>query len=280
MMSAAGTWNDLVLHEAPPLRDIGPFPSADIFFGATRSEAAFGGALGLAQGPSFKPEERARIETLIKSQLIENARKLSSKAASSLEGVALSDYHKAVDDHDHGKLLSKLGRVLTKPAVDEIRQMSFFDYVRDAFGPYYLSDEENLGHEQICFRIARPDRREDVGSVHRDAWFWDHFGFPVPAGVNRAKAWVQVCGASSEAGLLLAPGSHRLPAGFSTETIDGKLTFTPDVDLQTVNLHRFLGNPGDPIMFNYGVLHVGSLTRGETSRVSFEITIMFRSEQA
>jgi hypothetical protein len=280
MTSEAGIWSDVVLKEAPPLRDIGPFSAEDVFFGAPRSEAAFGGAQGLAQGPSFTAAERQRIEELIKAQLLENASQFSSKTAASIADVALADYHKVVDHQDHGRLLSKLGRVLSIRAVDEIKQMSFFDYVRDAFGPYELSDEENFGHEQICFRVVRPNRREDVGSLHRDAWFWDHFGFHVPAGVSRVKAWVPVCGASNEAGLLLAPGSHRVPGGFRTEMVDGKLKFTPEIDPQAVNLHRFLGNPGDPIMFNYGLLHVGALTRGESSRVSFEITIMFRSEFA
>ena len=280
MTSAPGVWSDIVLQQSPPLRDVGPFSAKDVFFGAPRSEAAFGGARGLAQGPSFKAEERQRIEALIKAQLVENAWKFSPSAASAIADVGLGDYHKVVDSQDHGKLLSKLGRVLSKQAVDEIKQMSFFDYARDAFGPYYLSDEEDFGHEQICFRVARPNKREDVGTLHRDAWFWDHFGFPVPEGVSRVKAWVPVCGESNEAGLLLAPGSHRQPGGFRTETVNGKLTFTPEIDPQTVDLQRFRGSPGDPIMFNYGVLHVGSLTRGEISRVSFEITFMFRSEYA
>jgi hypothetical protein len=33
-------------------------------------------------------------------------------------------------------------------------------------------------------------------------------------------------------------------------------------------------------MFNYGTLHVGSMNRGEQSRVSFEITILFETKHA
>ncbi len=277
---SAHNWHDIVLRDAFPLSDIGPFPAADIFFGGPRSEAAFGGEQGLAQGPSFTPGELQRIRELIKRQLVENARAISPAAATAIADAPLDQYHRIAENHDHGKLLSKLGRILSAHAVDEIKQMSFFDYVRDAFGPYYLSDEENIGHEQICFRVVRPNRREDVGSLHCDSWFWDYYHFPIPEGFSRVKVWVPVCASPDQAGLLLAPGSHRHGVGYRTETANGKLAFVPEIDAQLVDLRRFHGQPGDPILFNYDVLHVGALTRGEQSRVSFEITIMFRTERA
>jgi len=272
--------HDVVMQELPPLRDIGPFPAKAVFFGGPHSEAAFGGEAGLAQGPSFTIAEIERIRALITAQLIENAHKLSASVANSIADTPLDQYHRVAEHHDHGKLLSKLGRILSAQAVDEIKQMSFFDYVRDAFGPYYLSDEENIGHEQICFRIVRPNRRDDVGSLHRDAWFWDYFGFPVPDGISRVKVWVPVCGAGDQAGLLLAPGSHRQATDYRTETVNGKLAFLPGINAEAIDLRRFCGDPGDPILFNYNVLHVGAMTRGDQSRVSFEITVMFRTKRA
>jgi hypothetical protein len=280
MTAPVNQWHDLVLHEPPPLRSIGPFPPASLFFGGPRSEAAFGGEAGLVQGPSFTPSELERISQLIKQRLIENAHRFSTATADRIAALPLDQYHLAADPRDHPKLLSKLGRIMPASAVNEIKQMSFFDYARDVFGPFYLSDEEDIGHEQICFRIVRPGRREDVGSLHRDSWFWDYFDFAVPDGISRTKVWVPVCGEPDKSGLLLAPGSHRRPGGFRTETIDGKLAFIPEVDARTLDLHRYLGRPGDPVLFNYDVLHVGALNRGEQSRVSFEITIMYGTQCA
>jgi hypothetical protein len=280
MTAVIDNWSDVVRETCPPLQDVGPFPPGELFFGAARSESAFGGEAGLAQGPSFTPAELDRIRALIKQQLVDNAQRISSKLATAIADTPLSKYHTISDNRDHGKLLSKLGRVLNRSAVDEIRQMSFFDYVYDAFGPYYLSDEEELGHEQICFRVVRPNLREDVGTLHRDAWFWDHFGFVIPEGISRTKVWVPVYGAGDQSGLLLAPGSHRQAGGFRTEMTDGKLCFVPELSPHEVQLNSFLGRPGDPIMFNYNLLHVGAVTRGDESRVSFEITIMYRSDRA
>jgi hypothetical protein len=266
---------DAVLIEPPVWQPIGPLPPEQVFFGAPRSEQAFGGSAGLLQGPSFTESELDRIRALIKLRLVENAYKMSADVASDIEAVELDNYHEVSDRYDHSRLLSKLGRILPAKSVDEIRQMSFFDYVRDAFGPFYLSDEESIGHEQICFRIVRPNRREDVGSLHRDSWFWDYYDFPVPAGKSRAKVWVPVCGKANLAGLLLAPGSHRKPAPYHTAKPDGKLTFVPDFDIDDVGLERYCGAPGAPVMFNYDTLHVGALNRASSCRVSFEITIMF-----
>jgi hypothetical protein len=266
---------DAVMIEPPTLRDIGPFPPEQVFFGAPRSEQAFCGPIGLLQGPSFAPDELARIRDLIKARLVENAHQLSPQAATDIDATTLAQYHTVADRHDHSKLLSKRGRILSAEAVDEIKQMSFFDYARKAFGPLSLSDEEGIGHEQICFRIVRPNRREDVGSLHRDSWFWDYYKFPVPAGKSRAKVWVPVCGTADLAGLLLAPGSHKLPAPYYTETTNGKLAFVPDFDIDAIGLQRYCGAPGAPVMFNYDTLHVGALNRADTCRVSFEITILF-----
>lgn len=262
----------------PLLRDIGPLLGHDVFFGAPRREDTFGGDKGMVQGPILSTVELDRIRWLIKMHLVETARSISAQAAALIAETPLDQYHRVAERCGHAKLLSKSGRILSAEAVDEIRRMSLFGYLLEAFGPFYLSDEENVGHEQICFRIVRPNRREDIGSLHRDAWFWNYHGFPVPADVGRVKVWVPVCSGLDQAGLLLAPGSHRGHTAYRTETIGGRLAFLPQTDDLSADLRWYAGRPGEPVMFNYQTLHVGAMTRGEASRVSFEFTIMFRTE--
>jgi hypothetical protein len=268
---------DAVLIEPPELRLQESLPPEEIFFGLPRNEKAFGGAAGVIKGPAFTSEELIAIRTLISAHLVDVAHGISSATADAIAGAELENYHLISKEVDHGRLLSKKGRILPKVAVDAIKQMSFFDYVTKALGPFYLSDEEGVGHEQICFRIVRPHRREDVGSLHRDSWFWDYYGFDVPRGIARGKVWVAVGGKPNLAGLLLAPGSQRIAAPYHTKTDNGKLAFVPDFDVGSIGLERYCGGLGEPVMFNYDTLHVGSLNRAEECRVSFEITIMFKS---
>src|SRR4051812_36865464 len=210
---------DAVLIEPPQLRPSGPLAPEEFFLGSPPSEKAFCGEAGLLQGPAFTSDELAAIRSLIKRHLVETAYAFSSSAADAIANAELENYHLISKEVDHGKLLSKKGRILPKAVVGAIKQMSFFDYVEKAMGPFYLSDEEGVGHEQICFRIVRPHRREDVGSLHRDSWFWDHYGFEVPLGIARGKVWVAVGGEPGLAGLLLAPGSQSISAPYRTETV-------------------------------------------------------------
>ena len=278
MSEFVAEWHNIVLRDPPPLENIGPLPAKDIFFGGPRQEAAFGGAAGLVQAPPFTAAELGRIKELIQAQLVENARAFSAEMAEVLAVTTLERYHEVATPENHPHLLSKLGRVMSAEAVAEIKTMSPFAYIQDAFGDHYLSDEEKLGHEQICFRIVRPNIRADVGSLHRDAWFWDMHKFEVPEGWGRAKMWVSVCGEPGKANLLLAHGSHLDNTGFDTATIDGKLEFLPRTPPEEIDLRRFMGGPGAPVMFNYQTLHVGAVNKGEQSRVSFEITVMFRED--
>lgn len=266
---------DAVLIEPPVLQPQGPLE--DVFCGGPQSEKAFCGDAGLLKGPAFTADEVRAIQDIIKQHVVETAYELSPRTADAIASTELDRYHLISGELDHSKLLSKRGRILPKAAVDKIKEMSFFDYIRRAVGTFYLSDEENIGHEQICFRIVRPNRREDVGSLHRDSWFWDYYGFHTPAGIGRGKAWVAVCGEPGLAGLLLAPGSQKIPAPYHTETVNGKLAFVPDFGIDSIGLARYCGGLGEPIMFNYDTLHVGSLNRAELCRVSFEITVMFKS---
>ena len=268
------------MYQAPPLEGINPRPAKEAFDGLAVNEANFLGKNGVRQAPGFTDGEINRIKELIKGQLLKNAREIVPEAVNDLSNTPLEQYHNIADKYDHKKLLSKLARILDNAAVQEIKKMSFFEYLKDIFGDdYYLSDEENVGHEQICFRIVRPNEPNDVGSLHRDRWFWEHYDWPVPKGWGRAKVWVQICGEAEKCGLMLAPNSHSHPGQFAVEVIDGKVAFVPKFDLNEINLGKYMGKIGEPVLFNYGVLHVGSYNISDVSRVSFEITIMFRERE-
>ena len=282
-MNAAALQLDPVLSDPEPFLGMRPALPGEFFGGLAISEENFGGPTGVLQGASFKTDEVGRIEELIHEHIVSRVRPLGAEAAKLVSQTSLDKYHLISDrvcqltssDVSYAALFSKASRILSDKTVQEIKKMSFFDYLREGFKDYYLSDEEKIGYEQIAFRIVRPRAREDVGSLHKDKWFWEYYNFQLPPDRARAKVWTQICGDPKQSGLLLCPGSHRAPGGFKVSNEGGKLMFISQLD-KTLPIKRFAGNLGDTVMFNYGNLHTGSLNTSDISRVSIEITVMFK----
>lgn len=280
-MNKFPSMDEIVSVDVPALAGIDPIAPERLFEKGLRNEEQFGGADGLRAGPAFTEVERRRIQELIQDHLVATAAEFSDVAAREMKAVDLELYHEISDKLDHRQLLSKKGRIMGNEAVQEMKRMSFFDYARKAFGQNsYLSDEENIGHEQVCLRIVRPNRREDVGSLHADHWFWETFNWAPPEGEHRTKMWTGICVEPELNGLRLAPGSHRRHAPYKVIEENGKLGFAPDFDMSQINLSKFTGAAGQPVMFNYRTLHVGSLNRAKTTRVSIEITFMYQGQKA
>jgi hypothetical protein len=263
--------------DAPPLA-LGPPAEPHAFFEGPRREEAFGGPDGLLLGASFTEAEVARLRELVKAHMLDVAREVSPGAVDELAETELPQFHE-VTAYDHARMLSKRARTLPAEAVAEIKAMSFFQAIREAFGDYYFADEEEIGHEQITFRLVRPGRTQDVGSLHCDAWFWEVFGTRLPEGIGRAKVWTPLYVEPELNGLRVAPGSHRKPYRYELAGGGGKAQFIPLFDPAGIGLRQVCCPPGAPVLFNYRTLHVGAFNRGQRSRVSIETTIMYRTDR-
>ncbi len=261
-------------HSAPV--DWNALPPAAWFAGDNVCEKNFGGATGFLRGPGLRTEELERIEQMISRRLVYNAYNLhGSSAAEKVEATPLHLYHTVAAELLHHKMLTKTGRILPGNDTAEIMSMSIFDVFRKAFGAFTLADEDNIGHPQVCMRVARPGKPEDVGYLHRDSWFWDHYNWPVPEGRNRTKVWIGLAVVPEQNGLMLVPGSHREAYGFTAKRLGNKLAFEPDFAVDTLPLVAFPGAPGEAVLFNYGTLHIGRLNVAPTTRVSIEFTILY-----
>lgn len=246
------------------------------FGGKPRTERNFGGEAGFLSGPQFTPAELERVRQIVQRRLAYNAYNLhGSAAAEMVETTPLPAYHTISSRLNHSKMLTKTGRILPKSDVDEILGMSIFTTMAEGFGKIRLADEDNIGHQQICMRVARPSRTEDVGSLHRDSWFWDHYNWPVPEGMNRTKVWIGVDVAPAQNGLMLVPGSHTGRYGFAALNLGNKVKFEPDFDPTMLGYETFPGEPGACVVFNYGTLHIGRLNTAPTTRVSIEFTVLY-----
>ena len=251
-------------------------PANTWFDGKPRAERNFGGAAGFLMGPRFTPGELERVRGIVHRRLVYNAHNLhGGRVAERVEQTPLSIYHTVSDPLNHAKMLTKTGRILPKLDVDEILEMSIFDRFREGFGRLRLADEDNIGHQQVCMRVARPSRTEDVGFLHRDSWFWDHYNWPVPEGMNRTKVWIGIDVVPEKNGLMLVPGSHLGQYGFAAINLGNKVKFEPDFDTASFVYETFPGAPGECVVFNYGTLHIGRLNLAATTRVSIEFTVLY-----
>ncbi|WP_439614680.1 phytanoyl-CoA dioxygenase family protein, partial [Reyranella sp.] len=125
------------------------------------------------------------------------------------------------------------------------------------------------------FRFVRPNVAQDVGFLHKDDWFWQYNKWPVPAGKKRAKCWVGLVVDAGRNGLGLVPESHTGTFDFDAEQVGNKLAFNPRFNPDDLDIVRFPGPAGQPVFFNYHTLHVGSVNKGNLTRVSMEFTILF-----
>jgi hypothetical protein len=256
--------------------DWAPRAPHEWFGGNERSEQNFGGDAGFLTGPRLTEAERRRIGEIVHRRLVYNAYNLhGSKAAELVEHTSLARYHAVADSLNHAKMLTKTGRILPASDTAEIMGMSIFEVFREAFGDFTLADEDNIGHPQVCMRVARPGKVDDVGFLHRDSWFWDHYAWPVPEGRNRTKVWIGLEVEPERNGLTMVPGSHRERYRFKAYTVGNKVKFVPSFDTSVLPYATFPGRSGECVVFNYDTLHIGRLNTAATSRVSVEFTIMY-----
>lgn len=248
----------------------------EMFPGSLISEDVFGGPEGFVTGVPLSNTELSLVNELILEHLCNCAQNISKEMAAEIRNAGLSRYHQVVDDDLHGRLLNKKGRTLPDSSSAKIKNALFFETIEQMLGSYELADEENRGHQQICFRVSRPNKSSDVGSIHTDTWFWDYHKFQLKPGMGRFKVWFQTVGVPNLSGLLVMPKSHRQKVPYDAYKEGNKVIFQQKTPIKTEELHMFAAPLGTPIMFNHHLLHGGAINKADTCRVSFELTVIFR----
>ena len=172
-------------------------------------KSALEGAPGYITGLSFRPEELALLRKRIRAQWLERIDEVSPAVAAKFEGIPMNRYHELCHLVDHKALWPKARRILRPGVVEELRATSLLRTLGDEFGSFAISDEENLGYEEMSWRLVRPDSASDVGPLHADAWFWELGHGVTPAGHQRVKVWISVYCDPGKNGLRFVPGSHK-----------------------------------------------------------------------
>jgi len=225
----------------------------------------------------FSLAELEVLRTLIRQQWLERIREVAADQLDQFEACSMSSYHKLAHLIDHHRAWPKLERILRQDAVDKIRQLPTFQKLAGEFGEFMISDEENLGRENIYWRLVRPHSPSDVGPMHADQWFWDLGHGKTPKGIRRVKIWIAIYCESGKSGFRLVPGSHLRDWPYHGEFRDGITKPVIDITDNELDIEIFDSKPGDAIVFNDKLLHGGAVG-GNSSRVSLEFTMFVKSE--
>lgn len=236
------------------------------------------GLQGFATGLCLAGPELARVHALIEAHWLAVLRQHAPEHAETFAEVGLARYHEQAHLVDHASIWPKRARILAAAAVAEIRALPFMRKLAEELGSFEISDEDDVGWEEIYFRLVRPQQDGDIGPLHADRWFWDLGHGVTPPGAERIKVWVAVVCEPGRNGLRLVPGSHRRTWRYHGEERHGMMKPQLDEDERQLNPILLPTRPGDAVVFNDGLLHGGAYNSGETTRVSFEFTMFVRRE--
>jgi hypothetical protein len=234
------------------------------------------GTPGFSTDLSLKNEELIRLRHLIHNQWIERIKSLAPEQVNRFEELGMKQYHQASKLLDHSSMWPKKVRILPWNAVLEIRKMNFFRQLEDYFGPFEISDEENVGREEIYWRLVRPNEKNDIGPLHADNWFWELGHGAKPDNIMRIKIWIGIYVEPGLNGFVYVPDSHLKNWPYHAELKNGFNKPVIDVAEDKLNRLLFESNPGDTIIFHDKLLHGGAIGRGNSTRVSLEFTMFVK----
>ena len=184
----------------------------------------------------------------------------------------IARYHTLPITFDHGKSWPKATRLLAARHVEDFAKMGFFRRIHEQIGSSSV-----ISHDELNWRLVRPNQPADIGPVHADRWFWDAgYGYgSMPTGFDRFKVWMAIHTEPGANGLCVKAGSHRREWKHHFEEKDGVRKPVFDEDAESIGMELLPLAAGGLVIFHDELLHGGVVNRGTTCRVSIELTVLF-----
>ena len=221
------------------------------------------GSPGFSTDLSIESVELTHLRHLIYDQWLGYLKAIAPEHVKRFEECGMERYHEAPHLMDHGSVWSKKVRILPHDAVLEIRKMNFIKQLEDCFGRFEISDEENVGREEIYWRLVRPNEKNDIGPLHADAWFWDLGHGTTPNNVVRVKVWIAVYVDPGLSGFVYIPESHLKEWPYHGEMKTGVNKPVIDVSEDSLNPLLLNSEPVDAIIFHDRLLHGKAISKGD-----------------
>jgi hypothetical protein len=227
---------------------------------------------GYFLGRSLTRLELEAVRWMITAQFLDHLRAIDPNLADKAAQLGIENYHLLQHSLDHGAVWTKRVRIWSADLVPALKRMSFYRAVVEEFEDVVTSDNE------LLWRLVRPERPEDVGPIHADAWFWDLGDGQPPPGYGRFKVWIPVFAEPGYNGLCVVPYSHQRDWKYHGEARHGITKPVLDEKLEDLDLQLLPLAPGEMVFFHDRLLHGGVVNRGTRCRVSVELTLFFRKD--
>lgn len=223
------------------------------------------------------PAELEEIRGFITDQYLGRLKQLQPGLVTLARERGIARYHTLPITFDHGKSWPKTSRLLDPKHVADFARMGFFRRIRRQLGPSAI-----ISHDELNWRLVRPNQPTDIGPIHADKWFWDAgYGYgSMPAGFDRFKVWMAIHTEPGANGLCVKPGSHRRAWKHHFEEKDGVRKPVFDENPETIGMELLPLAAGGMVMFHDELLHGGVVNRGSSCRVSIELTVLFDRNDA
>lgn len=221
----------------------------------------------------FSDTELELVRGLIFDQWLSCLAKEAPEHAKDFETLGMERYHELSHVVPHAKMWGKLARILPAESAKKFRTTSLIKNLETEFGTFEITDEDNVGHEEIYWRIVRPEAAGDIGPLHADRWFFEFGEKEIPSDKRMVKVWCAIYCQPGKSGLRVLPGSHRKEWKHHGERRDGFIKPVFDEDEKTLDMKTLITEPGQAIVFNDLLLHGGIPTTGDKTRVSIEFAM-------
>jgi hypothetical protein len=230
--------------------------------------AVFKGA-GFVDTFKLSSEELRELKNIIQEHYLRRIEEEYPHLVQEFAQKGIEDYHLLSHLVDHNHLWPKQARLFNKVAAKKFRNFKFFHALENYLGKFEVIDYEGLGNEEFNWRLVRPNSPTDIGPMHKDSWFWNAINKESENNKERIKIWIPVVCEPGLSGLRVVPNTQFVDYPF--RVVNNK----PQIEVKDEELSIKLleTNPGDAVIFNYELLHGGSVSRGTKTRVSLELSL-------
>ncbi|MDP1574203.1 MAG: phytanoyl-CoA dioxygenase family protein [Coxiellaceae bacterium] len=225
---------------------------------------------------SLTQSELNNIRSLLNLHWLKNIKKYSPENLERFSENGIERYHELSHLIDHHEAWPKSNRIFPQSSVDYIRSTSLIKDLEKIYGDFSISDEENIGREEMYWRLVRPAQSSDMGALHADAWFWELGHGITPPNTKRVKVWIALFCEPGLSGLRVVPESHKKMWPYHGEYRDGFMKPQIDIKEEDVSAQTVYTKPGDAIVFHDRLLHGGAPNTSKKTRVSMEFTMLIR----